>query len=81
MEDLVRLRATLDRTQANIEKGVGDLVTQTALIAELLAEGGDVTRCHELFETLEDAQLLHVQDRDRLKRKLDWTLAGSNVRP
>ena len=76
MEDLVQLRAKLDRTQAYIKKGVGHLTKQRALIARKLGDSEDVTQSQELLATLEDTQLIHVQHRDRLRRKLDWTLAG-----
>jgi hypothetical protein len=76
MEDLVQLRAKLDRTQANIEKGVGHLISQRARVAHRLAESEDVAQSRGLLATLEDTQFLHVQHRDRLRRKLDWALAG-----
>jgi hypothetical protein len=75
MENLAQLHAKLDRTQTEIEKGVGNLVKQRARVARRLGEN-DVTQSRELLATLEDTQLLHVQHRDRLRRKLDWTLAG-----
>jgi uncharacterized protein YecT (DUF1311 family) len=76
MEDLVQLRAMLDRTQADIKKGVGHLTKQRALIARKLGDCEDITQSQGMLETLEDTQFLHVQHRDRLRRKLDWTLAG-----
>jgi hypothetical protein len=76
MEDLAQLRVKLDRTQADIKKGVGHLTKQRAIIARKLGDSEDVTQSQELLATLEDAQLAHVQHRDRLRRKPDWTLAG-----
>jgi hypothetical protein len=75
MENLAQLHAKLDRTQTEIEKGIGNLIKQRARVARRLGEN-DVTQSRELLATLEDTQLLHVQHRDRLRRKLDWTLAG-----
>ena len=80
MQDLVELQAKLVRSQADIEKGLGHLVNQRAFIADKLVAGEDVTRPYELLETLEETQRLHVQHRDRLRRELDWTLAGKNRR-
>jgi len=81
MENLAQLHAKLDRTQAQIEKGIGLLVKQRARIADRLGESEDATQSQDVLATLEDTQLLHVQHRDQLRRKLDWTLAGNNVRP
>jgi hypothetical protein len=75
MEDLVQLQAQLDRTQAEIEKGIVHLISQRARVAHRLAESEDVTQSQGLLATLEDTQFLHVQHRDRLRRKVDW-LAG-----
>jgi septal ring factor EnvC (AmiA/AmiB activator) len=81
MENPNQLQAKLDRTQAEIEKGIGRLIRQRARVARRLAESEDVTQSQGLLATLEDTQLLHVQHRDRLRRKLDWSLPGKNVRP
>jgi hypothetical protein len=78
MEDQADLQAKLDRMQAEIELCIGHLAKQRALLAEMLAEGEDVSQFEELLATLEDTQLLHVQHRDRLRRELDGTLAGKN---
>jgi hypothetical protein len=78
MEDLTELQAKLHRAQAEIEKDVGHLTKQRALIADRLAEGEDVTQFLELLATLEDTQLIHVQHRDQLRRKRDGAVAGKN---
>jgi hypothetical protein len=78
MEDLAQLHAQLDRTQAEIENGIRHLIKQRARAARGLGEN-DVTQSRELLAALEDTQLLHVQHRDRLRRKLDWTLAGNKA--
>jgi hypothetical protein len=80
MEDLTELQAKLHRVQAEIEKGVGHLTKQRALIADRLADGADVAQFCDLLVTLEDTQLIHVQHRDRLRRKLDGALAGRTGR-
>ena len=79
MENLAQLHAKLDRTQAEIEKGIGYLIKQRARVARRPGESEDVTQSRELLATLEDTQLLHVQHRDRLRRKLDWMLAGNEA--
>jgi hypothetical protein len=79
MENLAQLHAKLDRTQAEIEKGIAYLIKQRARVAHRFGESEDVTQSRELLATLEDTQLLHVQHRDRLRRKLDWTLAGNGA--
>jgi hypothetical protein len=78
MEDMTELQAKLHRAQAEIEKNVGHLTKERALVADRLAEGDDVTQFLELLATLEDTQLIHVQDRDRLRRKQDGAVAGKN---
>jgi hypothetical protein len=78
MEDMTELQAKLHRAQAEIEKSVGHLTKERALIADRLAEGEDVTQFLELLATLEDTQLIHIQDRDRLRRKRDGAVAGKN---
>jgi len=80
MEDLTELQAKLHRVQAEIEKGIVRLTKQRAFVANRLAEGDDVTQLVELLATLEDTQLIHVQQRDRLRRKRDGALAGRRSR-
>jgi hypothetical protein len=80
MKDLTELLAKLDRTQADVDRGVGHLTEQRARVVHSLAEGKDATELRELLETLETAQLLHVQHRDRLRRELDAALAGKDRR-
>ena len=79
MEDLVQLRVKLDRAQADIKKGVGHLTEQRALIIRKRGQSEDITQSQEMLATLEDTQFLHIQHRDRLKSKLDWTLAGGRA--
>lgn len=78
MQNLAQLHAKLDRAQAEIDKGVGNLVQHRAFVADRIAGGEDVTQSRELLEMLEDTQLLHVQHRDRLRREMDWALARKN---
>jgi len=78
MRDLTELQAKLDRTQADVDKGVGQLVKQRALVAHWLAEGKDAAELREMLATLEETQLLHVQHRDRLRRELDAALTGKD---
>lgn len=80
METLAQLHAKLDRTQTEIENGIGDLIKQRALVAYRLGENEDVTQSRELLASLEETQLIHVRHRDLLRRKLDWMLAGSEAR-
>lgn len=79
MENLAQLHAKLDRTQAEIDRGIGHLIKQRARVAQRLGSSEDITQFRELLTTLEDTQLLHVQHRDRLRRKLDWMLAGNEA--
>jgi len=80
MKDLTELQAKLDRTQADLDNGVGRLTQQRARVVHSLAEGKDAAELRELLETLETTQLLHVQHRDRLRRELDAALAGRDRR-
>jgi DNA repair ATPase RecN len=78
MENMTELQAKLHRVQAEIEKGARHLTQQRALIADGLADGVEVAQFYDLLVTLEDTQLIHVQHRDRLRRKLDGAFAGKN---
>jgi hypothetical protein len=49
MEDQPELQAKLDRTQAEIERCIGHLAEQRALLAEMLAEGEDLTQFGKLL--------------------------------
>ena len=80
MEAMNQLQAKLHRAQAEIEESLGHLAEQRAFIANRLAEGADVTQSCNLLVNLEDTHFLHVQHRDRLRRKLDGALAGKNRR-
>ncbi len=71
MEDMTELQAKLHRVQAEIEEGIGRLTKQRAFIANRLAEGEDVSQFVDVLASLEDTQLLHVQQRDRLRRNRD----------
>ena len=78
MEDMTDLQAKLHRVQAEIAESVGRLTKQRVFIANRLAAGEDVSQFLELLATLEDTQLIHVQHRDRLRRKRDGAVAGKN---
>ena len=78
MEDMTELQAKLHRVQAEIAESVGRLAKQRGLIANRLAAGEDVSQFLELLATLEDNQLIHVQHRDRLRRKRDGAVAWKN---
>jgi hypothetical protein len=78
MEDPRELQARLDRAQAGIEKGVGHITRQKALIAHRLDEGEGVTQYRELLATLEETQRLHVEHRNLLRRELNDALARKN---
>ena len=79
MEDMTDLQAKLHRVQAEIAESVGRLTKQRVFIANRLAAGEDVCpNFFELLATLEDTQLIHVQHRDRLRRKRDGAVAGKN---
>ena len=76
MEAMNQLRAKLYRAQAEIDESIGHLTKQRAFIAD----GADVTQSCDLLVILEDTHFIHVQHRDRLRRKLDGALAGKNRR-
>jgi hypothetical protein len=78
MKSLSQLHTKLDRAQAEIDKGVGNLVQHRAFIANGIAGGKDLTPSRELLVMLEDTQLLNVQHRDRLMREMDLAVALKN---
>jgi predicted AAA+ superfamily ATPase len=71
MQNLAQLDAKLERAQVEIDKGVGNLTKHRAFLVDRIAGGEDVTKSQELLQTLEDTQLLHVRQRDRLRREMD----------
>ncbi len=75
---MTELQAKLHRVQGEIEKSVRHLTKQRVLIADRLADGEEVTQFRDLLATLEDTQLIQVQHRDRLRRKLDGVVARKN---
>ena len=72
------MRAVLARTQTDVENGAGHLARLKARIADKLAARKYVTQLHELRDTLEETQRLHVLHRDQLRKELHETLAGKN---
>ena len=80
MEDMNQPQAKLHRAQAEIEESIGHLTKHRALIAYRLADGADVTQSCDLLVNFEDTHFIHVQHRDRLRRKLDGALAGKKRR-
>jgi len=80
MESLRELQAKLVRAEAAIEKGVGSLIKERALIADQAADGKDVATSRDLLVILEDTHLLNTQHRDRLRRELDGVIAEKNRR-
>ena len=57
---------------------VSSIAPKGVRLANRLAAGEDVSQFLELLATLEDTQLIHVQHRDRLRRKRDGAVAGKN---
>jgi hypothetical protein len=80
MERLSELQAKLDRAEAEVQRGVGHLVKERALMADKVVGGQDVNRFCDLLAMLEDAQLLHVQRRDRIRREMDGAVARKERR-
>lgn len=80
MERLTELQAKLDRAEAEVQRGVGRLVRERALMADKVVGAQDVTIFCDLLAMLEDAQFLHVQHRDRIRREIDGAVAGKERR-
>jgi len=70
MEGSAELHAKFDWAQAQVERGVGHIARQKALITHRLDRGEPVTRSRELLSTFEETQRLHVAHRDLLRREL-----------
>ena len=75
MERLTELQTKLDRAEAEVQRGVGHLVRERALMADKVMGAQDVTISCDLLAMLEDAQFLHVQRRDRIRRAMDGAVA------
>ena len=80
MERLTELQTKLDRAEAEVQKGVGHLVRERALMADKVVGAQDVTISCDLLAMLEDAQFLHVQRRDRIRREMDGAVARKERR-
>ena len=80
MERLTELQAKLDRAEAEVQRGVGHLVRERALMADKVVGALDGTIFCDLLAKLEDAQFLHVQHRDRIRREMDWADARKERR-
>jgi DNA repair exonuclease SbcCD ATPase subunit len=68
-------RAAVERKLAVAEQRVAEgeshLARQRELIAKTESLGRDLSRPKELLQSFEEAQRLHITDRDRLLRELD----------
>jgi hypothetical protein len=80
MERLTELQTKLDRAEAEVQRGVGHLVRERALMADKVVGAHDVTISCDLLAMLEDAQFLHVQRRDRIRREMDGAVARKERR-
>jgi hypothetical protein len=80
MERLTELQTKLDRAEAEVQKGVGHLVRERALMADKVVGAQDGTIFCDLLAMLEDAQFLHVQRRDRIRREMDGAVARKERR-
>ncbi len=80
MEHLRELQAKLDRAEAEVQKGVGHLIKERAQMADKVTGGQDATIFLDLLAMLEDAQLLHVQRRDRIRREMDGAVVRKERR-
>ena len=70
MERLTELQAKLARAEAEVQKGVGHLIQERTQMADKVA-GGPETAIFDMLAMLEDAQFLHVQRRDWVRREMD----------
>ena len=61
----------LAQAEDHVALGERHLADQRALIAELTRDGHDISQAKELLATFEQTQLLHVEDRDRLRKELE----------
>ncbi len=77
MDRLTELQTKLDRAEAEVQKGVGHLIKERAQMADKVTGGQDV---FDLLAMLEDAQLLHVQRRDRIRREMDGAVVRKERR-
>jgi hypothetical protein len=77
MERSPELQTKLDRAQAQVERGVGHIARQKALVAHRLVHGQDATPLRELLVTLEETQRLQVEHRDLLRKELVGALLVS----
>jgi Spy/CpxP family protein refolding chaperone len=64
------LQQHLFQAEEHVALGEQHISRQRELIAELDRDGHDTKEARQLLATFEQLQALHVEDRDRLRRKI-----------
>ena len=80
MERLTELQAKLARAEAEVQKGVGHLIQERTQMADKVAGGQETAIFFDMLAMLEDAQFLHVQRRDRVRREMDGAVVRKERR-
>jgi len=57
--------------ERHVDEGEGHLAQQRAHVDELERDGRDSSVARELLHTMEQTQVLHLADRERIRRELD----------
>ena len=79
--DLDILKQHLKQAEEHVAVGQKHIARQAEIIAELEADGHDVTDSRRLLQLFEEVQALHVAGRDRLRRLVEEATALANKRP
>lgn len=61
----------LAQADRHVDQGERHLAQQRAQVDALERDGHDATVARELLDTLEQTQVLHLADRDRIRRELN----------
>ena len=69
--DREMLKQRLIVAEEHILLGERHIVRQRELVAELERDGHDTAEAIRLLTSFEELQVLHIADRDRLRRELD----------
>jgi hypothetical protein len=65
------LRRDLAKAEIHVRDGARQVAHQQAIVAELESHGHDTGRARELLTSLQEMQVTHQADRDRIAREIE----------
>ena len=77
--DTQLLRQRLEEAERHVDEGKRLLRKQCQIILELEIDGHDSSRARALLHTLEQTQIMHIADRDRIREEMKNLLSDHAV--